>query len=64
MVSLFAGVLLLLGACAAAVWAATAWLGETDLLVRLGVKTAADNPLPRVRADPPTSELLDNVGRV
>jgi hypothetical protein len=64
MASLFAAVLIGLGVCAAAVWVATAWLGETNLLVRLGVKSAADTPLPRVRADPPTSELLDNVGRV
>ena len=55
MVSFFAGVLIGLGVCAAGVWVATSCLGETNLLVRLGVKSAADTPLPRVRADPPTS---------
>lgn len=64
MVSLFAGVLLVLGVCAAAVFIATNCLGETNLLVRLGVKSAGAENLPRVRADPPTSELLANVGRV
>lgn len=64
MVSPFAGVLLALGFLAAAVFIATNLCGETNLLVRLGVKSAAAENLPRVRADPPTSELLDNVGRV
>jgi hypothetical protein len=62
MLSGWAVVLLLLATLAAGVWVATSWLGETNLLVRLGIKNAGEERLPAVRADPPTSELLNNLG--
>lgn len=64
MVSAYAAVLLVLAVLAAGVWAATSFWGETNLLVWLGFKSAGAEALPAVRADPPTSELLANVGRV
>lgn len=64
MLSAWAVILLLLAALAATVWALTSFYGETNLLVRLGWKNAGEERLPAVRADPPTSELLANIGRV
>jgi hypothetical protein len=64
MLSAWAIILILLALVAAGFWAANTALGDTGLLVRLGVRNAGEERLPAVRADPPTSELLANIGRV